>query len=392
MSIAPQLIEFSGASEFEVSRFIGSLGFRTIVDWEYDREYAAFDPLAPKRTVDSSGGAQVRLYDARCISRNPRLYNARVQLKEFLTGGMELGVNEAEAYQKLYDSKGGTPMDPNVVPVATLLGSFVADASFGSESFAESWARNFPRSPQAPRPGSPWLVFRYEGNLTAARFPSSPRGDSPGGRLVDRLFPQSAFRRRVAYLVQLMRKSLLALEYLHTAGLVHRSLSGHSLLVNTVEDRLASSLEVKIRDFGFAKSVSDLLTTSDELAKARRAGAETPAEISAYFMSGDIYDLGYAFCELIFGSLAAASSAPPPDASQDRFKSLFEDTFELSTERFRDYCDAEPAWEPAVRFLDLADRAGWTILRAMLGARQNYRFTSLGELIASPLLTPVKRG
>lgn len=388
MSISPQLIQFSGASEFEIRRYVGSLGFSKIIDWTY--ESPSVSPLAPKRTVETTGTASVRLFDARCLSRNPRLYNARVLLKEFLPEGMELGINEAEAYAKLYDTKGGERIDPDVVPVATLIGNFVADDSFSSRSFADQWARRFPMSPKAPAPGSPWLVYRWEGNLTAAQFPTSPRNDSPGGRLFDRLFPRDADRRRESFLVVLILKSLQALQYLHSAGIVHRSLSSNSLLLNTVEERLASSLEVKIRDFGFAKSLSEIVTMSDELSKANKAGATSPSDISAYFLSGDIYDMGYSFCELIFSSLTVVDG-PVPDASQDRFKALFEDTFELSTDAFREYCQAEPAWEPAVRFLDSCEGAGWDLLRVMLGARENFRNTSLQSLIMSPLLEAARK-
>lgn len=381
MSIAPQLIKFVGASDFEIRRYIGSLGFKTVVDWEY----AEYDPMAPKRTVDAGGGPQVRLYDARYISDNMALYNTRVQLKEFLDDGSELAVAEAEAYQALYASKGGETIDPDVVPVATLLGSFLADGSFSQMEFAARWAAQFPRSPKAPQPGSPWLVFRYEGNLTAAQFPGSPRTDSAGGRLFDKLFPRGRSRRTEEYLLQLIRKSLSALQYLHSAGIAHRSLSSHSLLVNTLEDRLATNLEVKLRDFGFAKSVSKLLS-GDELEKARKAGADTPAEITSFFFCGDVYDLGYAFCELIFGSLITDLDKDVPDSSQDRFKTLFEDTFDLNMDRCREYCMAEPQWEPAVEFCDANDMAGWKLLMQMLDARQNYKTLSLNELMASPLL------
>lgn len=380
MSIAPQLVEFVGASDFEISRYVGSLGFKTIVDWEY----AEYDPLQPKRTEESNG-AQVRLYDGRCISRNPLLYNSRVQLKEFLPDGLALALCEAEAYQRLYASKSSTPLRPDEIPVATLLGSFTADAAFGKPEFARAWSRRFPRSPVPPAPDAPFLVFRYEGNLTAARFPSSPRSDSAGGALFDKLFPAAASRRTEAYLTALMKKALEAVLYIHSAGLAHRSLSLHSLLVNTVEDRLSSSLEVKLRDFGFAKVVSEMLTTDDELSKARKAGAESPSELTAFFLSDDIEQLGWAFCELVFASLKDGDGDLPD------FKLLVGDTFKLDMDQFRDYCVAEPTWERVVQFLDGVDGEGWVLLRSMFGAKENYLFTTLTELIASPLLTPVRR-
>lgn len=389
MSIAPRLIQFVGASDFEIRRYIGSLGFKTIVEWEYYEKDV--NPLAPTRTVQS-GGEQVRLYDARCIANNPVLYNTRVLLKEFLPTGMELGVNEANAYQRLYESKGESQIDPNEVPVATLFGSFTADESFNSLSFAANWASRFPQSPRPPAPGSPFLVFRWEGNQTAARLPVAfARGDSPGGRFLDRfLWPKSAARKHGLFLKVFMKKSLLALLYLHSAGLVHRSVSSSSLLLNTLEQRLVNDLEVKLSDLGFSKAVSDLLSGSD-MEKAQKAGAIAPNDIAAYFYSEDIYSLGCTFCEVIFDSLAMLGSEQvSPDAGQGRLRTLFEDTFALDIDQFRDYCAAEEAWLPTINFLDGQDRAGWTLLRDMLSARKYFKTVTVQALLGSPFLNEVK--
>lgn len=386
MSISPNLIQFGGASDFEIRRYIGSLGFKTIVEWEYYGKDV--NPLAPTRT-EESGGEQVRLYYARCIARNPLLYNARVLLKEFLPSGLEFSVNEAEAYKRLYESKGETNINPNEVPVATLLGSFLADDSFNSLSFAANWAARFPRSPKPPTPGSPFLVFRWEGNQTAAQLPAAlARGDSPGGRFLDRfLWPKAAARKRWLFLRVLMKKSLLALYYLHSAGLVHRSIGCNSLLLNTLELRLVGDLEVKLCDFGFSKAVTDLLSGA-EMDKAKKAGAISPAEISANFFSEDVYSLGYTFCELCFSCLATTKEGTPaPDASQDRLKTLFEDTFALDIEQFRDYCAAEDSWLPVVEFLDDNEKAGWLLLKSMLSARSDFKHVTLQSLLESPFVT-----
>jgi Protein kinase domain len=392
MVIASKLITFNGAQDFEIRAYVGSLGFKTIVDWEYFGDDVS--PLAPTRTVDN-GGVQVRIFDARYVGDNPRLFNTRVSLREFLPDGLELARNEALAYQRLYDSKGTDRMDPNEIPVATLLGSFLADDSFDTPSFAAMWASRFPRAPISPAPGAPFLVFRWEGNVTAARLPASAAaGDSSaGGKFLDRyIFPAAATRRTREFLIALMRKSLAALLFLHTAGIVHRSLSSSSILCNTVETRMAPNLEVKIRDFGFARAVSDL-ATGDNLREAQRAGASSPSEISSFFFAEDILSLGYAFCELIFGSLivpGSAGSSSLPDSSQDRIKALYEDTFDSDIAKLREYMSAEDAWAPAITFLDgqSGDWAGWGLLSDMLGARSNFRNSkvSVEDIAKSTLL------
>lgn len=380
MSISSELIDFSGASEFEIRNYVGSLGYKTIVDWEY---YAKdVSPLAPTRTVEAAG-PQIRLYDARCLTRTPALYNTRVMLKEFLPSGLELAVSEAEAYKRLYDANASAEARKSI-PVARLLGQFLADQSFNGMSFELAWAKRFPRSPKAPRPGTPFLVFIWEGTTTAGAFPRAvAASDSPGGRFFESLWPAAAQNRTSAYLRMFMLRSLEALLFLHATGLVHRSVGTSSLLVNTVDNRFADSLDVKLKDFGFAKPVSEL-AAGVELERAKKAGASNPSEIASFFYAEDIYSLAYTFCELIFESHAAIQrNVPKPDASQDRFKATFEDTFEFDITRFREYCKAEDAWAGAVKFLDSNDGSGWDLLKAMLQARENYAEISLLALTKS---------
>ncbi|CAN0511912.1 unnamed protein product, partial [Ectocarpus sp. 8 AP-2014] len=65
------------ASELQLQRFIGELGFVEITDWEYNRQTSPVDPSTPSRTLNSSG-TTVRLFEARTYG------NAKVVLKEFL--------------------------------------------------------------------------------------------------------------------------------------------------------------------------------------------------------------------------------------------------------------------------------------------------------------------
>lgn len=295
-------------------------------------------------------------------------------LKEFLKDGVELGVNEAEAYNILYERE-GTNIDPDVVPVATLLGSFLTDQSFERASFADTWRNRFPSSPIPPRAGAPFLVFRWEGMQTG--LTCAVEGDKdvdPGTRLLNNLFPANLVRRKATYIRTFMKRALEALLYLHaTGGIVHRSMGLASIMVNTTEYRLASTLQVKIRDLGFAKPVSQLIGTED-LEKARKAGATTPAEIAKYYFADDIYALGYGFLELVFSVL---SSRP---VTQDKFKILFEDTFKLDTASFRRYCAEDPNWSDAVAMLDEKRGVGWDLIKTMLSAREQFATVSLQTL------------
>lgn len=301
-------------------------------------------------------------------------------LKEFLSEGIQLGVTEAEAYKTLYEAD-GSGIDPDVVPVATLLGTFLTDQSFDRAAFAESWKSRFPKSPIPPCSGTPFLVFRWEGIQTGLTCAAQPDRDvDPGTQLLNRWLPGNLQRRKTAYVRTFMKQSLDALLYLHaTAGIVHRAIGLASIMVNTTEYRLAPSLQVKIRDFGFAKTVSQLIDTED-LEKARKAGAVTPSQIASYYFSDDIYALGYAFLELVF---SVFSGRP---VTQDQIKTLFEDTFKLDIEQFRDYCAEDPELSDAVALLDRRQGAGWELIKDMLSTRQRLAEVSLLHLSESPFL------
>lgn len=372
------LIDFS-PSDFEIRRLVGQQGYATITDWEY---YVPSDPLAPTRTVESNEPS-IRLYDAVITISQPTLYNSRVLLKEFLTDGVQIGVNEAEAYKILYQASGGSAaIDPDVVPVATLLGTFLTDDSFSDPNFKREWQRRFPNSPNPPRVGAPFLVFRWEGLQTGLSCAAPRReADEIGNKWFDRLFQQNLLRRKALFIKTFMQRAIEALMYLHaTGGIVHRSISLSSIMVNTTEYRLASSLQVKIRDLGFAQPISSLATGAG-LDRARKAGAVTPASIAAFHFAEDIYALGYAFLELIFSSF---SGAP---VTQDRFKKLFEDTFKLDVDVFREYCKQDPDWSSAVEFLDNQSQGGWELMKTMLRARDDFAEFSLEDIKGSPFLT-----
>lgn len=362
------------ASDFEIQRIVGQQSFATITDWEY---YTP-TPFAQTRTTEASEPA-IRLYDARIISTYPRLYNARVMLKEFLPPAIQLGVTEAEAYNTLYSAD----IDPDLdeIPVASLLGTFLTDDAFSSSSFGLSWRMRFPKSPEPPAPEAPFMVFRWEGLQTAMTVATKPQTEAPPQtNWFSSMFASDIRDEKAKYLRVFFIRSLDALIYLHSrGGLVHRSIGLASLMVNSSEWRDAPELLVKLRDFGFAKPIS-ALAQGAELDRARRAEAYTPADIACFYFAEDIYALGYAFIELVF---SAFSGRP---VTQDTFKNLFEDTFDLSRDQIRQYCAQDPDWTDAVTFLDQCNQDGWELLLQMLSARRDFRSVSLETLRNSPFL------
>mmetsp|Transcript_2300 Transcript_2300/g.3392 ORF Transcript_2300/g.3392 Transcript_2300/m.3392 type:complete len:405 (-) Transcript_2300:616-1830(-) len=337
------------AADFEILRQVGQQGYYEVTEWEY---YERRDPTEPRRTIETSKPA-IRLYDGKILSGPLR--NTRVMLKEYLEPAYEIGIREAEVYEGLLDVE-----NQRNIPISELLGSFCGDNTFQKPEFELAWRRSFPRAGDPPRKGSPWLVFTWEGNLTTAGFASFEQPVN----FSDRFFPAKKVERRRRYLRKLMALALRAVAFLHSRGFIHRSLGPASLSVNTLDENLVNDLDLKIRDFGFGSSVS--LLEDKEVKKAREHGASSPAEVSRYFFADDIYALGYAFMEIIFGSLSESGSGP--QTTQEAFKRLFEDVYERNVANLREYISADENYREAVQFLDQDSFAGWNLISAMLSS------------------------
>jgi hypothetical protein len=59
---------------------------------------------------------------------------------------------------------------------------------------------------------------------------------------------------------------------------------------------------------------------------------------------------------------------PPTD--DDSWQRLFAEIFEKDMNEFRDYCTNEEVWANVVELLDMEEGAGWSVLGALLLARE----------------------
>jgi serine/threonine protein kinase len=172
-----------------------------------------------------------------------------------------------------------------------------------------------------------------------------------------------------------MRATLEAVAFMHEASMVHRSLSGASLLLSTNDDRVTDPqrIVVKLTDLGFATTIPEAAMDPSLLRRARRLGcANSPFEITAFVTGEDLHALGLAFLELLFSSLVAREAEEKEGAlpsDQATFQRLYEDVFECDILRLRDYCMEEPIWEAAVSFLDEDGGSGWNFIEILLSAR-----------------------
>jgi hypothetical protein len=86
----------------------------------------------------------------------------------------------------------------------------------------------------------------------------------------------------------------------------------------------------------------------------------------------DLHALGFVFLALLFTTLAepATLSAPMPPTDDDSWQRLFAEIFEKDMNEFRDYCTNEEVWANVVELLDMEEGAGWSVLGALLLARE----------------------
>jgi hypothetical protein len=332
--VVPQLVpdrsacrtrRFSLGREVILDRYLGTLGFEEVTDWQYymtdqdedgqtvgEREKVSpnpFDPAQPRRTRQSSGSV-LRLFRGEFVGalggllRGQAIDN-RILIKEF-SGELGLALAEQESRtlasfqsQLVKDDKNvdwrndamnrsNNPRPDNSrvlkliretakCPHTILLG----EVDLG-EVEDEGWDYNeFYRSlgVPPPKPGAIWLVYEYTGvGATAARltqastltrWDSLPRSTGFLGK------PQlPAWSLRADYLMRgIVKQAVAAVADTHEAGLAHRSIGVPSLLIlpRSLSDKTAAlspfwtnaaGTVVKLSDWGFS-----IQTDPDELLK-----------------------------------------------------------------------------------------------------------------------------
>lgn len=279
---------FSLGPEVVLDRYLGTLGFQEITDWQYymtdqdeetgeivgDRREKVspnpFDPKQPRRTRESSGSV-LRLFRGEFVGalggllRSQGLDN-RVLIKEF-SGELGLALADRETRALAQFQSKLVPDDDNDdwrndamnrfnnqrrdnINVQKIVKS-TADCPFTillgevdlAEVEEEGWdANEFYRAlgVQPPKPGAVWLVYEYTGvgasasRLTqaspAARWNQLPRKKGFFGPVEpDPLPPWS--QRADFCLKGIIARAVEAVADTHEQGVVHRSLGVSSLLV-----------------------------------------------------------------------------------------------------------------------------------------------------------------
>lgn len=372
---------------FIIRRLIGQVGFIEETEWQYSAgdEISGYesitpnplDPSQPKRTQDKSGVA-IRLFDARLDD------GTRVLLKEYVGDSVSIGEREVSMYEFLYDrvvtqaGAGAYRQAAPPVQIGRLLGTMRPGRSFASPTFLAQWEASLPLvSP--PSSDGFWLAFAWEAPYAVSNFPKANQERD----LFD-FDGSGAARTRAKFVKAIIKRSLETVAWLHGQGIVHRSLSGSSLVLNTFDQRTPPSmLKVSVVDLGYA--ATSLQLSDEDIKYAMRRGATSPlAAVPLFCRTEDLNGLGYVFMQLLFTSGTPAPDTPSffrreeekpankvaPLTDMLSLRRLVEDIFNSDVVgEFREYCLEESEWRPAVSLLDESDKAGWRILQSLVECR-----------------------
>ncbi|KAL4168256.1 hypothetical protein KRP22_011658 [Phytophthora ramorum] len=148
-----------------------------------------------------------------------------------------------------------------------------------------------------------------------------------GGELFDAIVDKGRFSEREA--VHVARCVLSAIQHMHERGVVHRDLKPENMLlaVSTRRRRgqnVASSLDVKIIDFGFAKVLSEGATSTSFLGTGGYLAPEILLR-QPYDTSVDMWSFGVLIYLLLCGRLpfAATTQLRPNQKIQSLYKLTF---------------------------------------------------------------------
>lgn len=395
-------IEICNPDDFQVQRLLGTYGYMNVTSYAppslggtlagavFGNSPTGYDERDVQRMSAQEvgeGGVQTRLYAGR-VSRGQRM-GTRVILKAYpgrAAGGIDadaMAANELATHAVLQDISEAARCKNLVF----LFGGFQTST------------------------GEQWLVFRDDGQITAADYAKAASKATADGQAVgqweflDTFDNSRPIKRRRVFIIKLLRGAFSALAYMHSRGQIHQSLGPASVVINIIEERDVLFLESQLRDLAFAVDISDdailssrgngmswkqqsSLNIPEDLSikssifalsqglwqRAKSAGAIMPMERKAFGIADDIYAAGFLMAYMIFVPLCEPGSIDGPSLQR-----LFESTFRLDFQAAREYCLADDRWSEAVKFLDLGDGAGWELLQAMLNP--DYRQRPIVEAV-----------
>jgi len=225
-----------------------------------------------------------------------------------------------------------------------------------------------------------WLVYKWEGlRPLNMLLDAGPPAYAASLFKKQEVAEKEAWEQRCALLRAVASGLLSAVDFCHSADVVHGSLSSGSVLLGPWEDFSADAggITVKLDGFGFGKWFTHKGGQS-EAVQGPLAGYG-PVSDDMTLEAGKRQDLQAA--ALVLAETFACCLAPgsgqaggDPRGALDRvaLQRLLFDVFHDDIQQFRDYCLQEPAqFERLVDFLDEEGGAGWQFLAQTLQGRRS---------------------
>ncbi|KAG1661021.1 hypothetical protein FOA52_005336 [Chlamydomonas sp. UWO 241] len=265
---------------------------------------------------------------------------------------------------------------PSSPPVVPLLGYFASAPSEGAATLS-----------QDDTVDSVWLVFKWEGlRPLGMLMEQGPPPAAYGLFKAKEVAEEEAWAGRCALLRETAKGLMRALNFCHSADVVHGSLSAGSVLLGRWEDfRPGGSrepLDVRIDSFGFGKWYAGSSAAGRQRGAGESVlfGAQTDDAALAAGKREDLQASALLLAEAFVRCMAPGLEKgllPPgeregdvaPAGTLDRagLQRLLFGVFAEDMGRFREYCVEDPdKYALLVEFLDQDGGAGWELLGALL--------------------------
>ena len=213
-------------------------------------------------TVDADYNKHVtgHIYEAKNID------GTRCFCKQFKPLGFPFGSREANITRDLtarwQDLMKEKKVDVTTFPLPVLLGTLRTDREITEPAFRKRWMKNFSEA-EPPEEGELWCIFSWDkcsfkSLRTFAELPMPSAGFSSRSQ-------QSLFDMKWRFLRRVVRLTLEALDFVHSSGYCHGSVSAEAIWLRTFDPSDTLGLTVKITDLGLSERLTDLSSTDRPL-------------------------------------------------------------------------------------------------------------------------------
>ncbi|WIA19005.1 hypothetical protein OEZ85_003668 [Tetradesmus obliquus] len=394
--------------DFAIMKLLGRLGMQDAATSQ-----PASGSSTPGRNTPALDAPSILVYAARYISGLPYQGPVTVQLREYLPSARGVAKNELLVQKRLC---GALPQEKWQEPVTVQLREYLPSARSIAKNELLVQKRLCGALPQekwqaaAKEPDSScpavrllgyleappsdeafelcdnpadtlWLVYKFEGlrplalALQQMELPEEPTGLSSMFMKKEQAVAL-ALRSRRTLLQRIAQGLLQALSYCHSRGVAHCGLGPGCVVVNTVKDKEADRLLVKLDNFGLARLYDhplEDLSDGDDSSSSSSSSSGAPRQNiedtdGLLQRQQDLQAAGLLLAEVFMVGAAAAGSEV---LEVPALKRLLFDVFHEDIGLFKEYClQDEDNFGGFVEFMDERDGSGWELLGQLLKGSQ----------------------